>query len=131
MNQSPVSKIDHICGNWCPYWNKTARTNEKSRHLPGFYCCALRAVDRPSGQSVFAGATTVAEALTEPLHTTTGVDDLLLTRIERMTVGAYVNVDIFAQRRAHLYDVPTAAGRFYSAVVWMYFRFHGLAFIRY
>lgn len=40
---------------------------------------------------------TVAETPAESLHSTAGVDDLLLARVERVALGADVDVDVLAQ----------------------------------
>eukprot|EP01031_Cornospumella_fuschlensis_P016968 gene16968-20749_t len=52
------------------------------------------------------------ETLLEAIDTAAGVQDFLLTGVERVALGANVEADVLAQGRAGLDDVTAAAGSF-------------------
>lgn len=66
-----------------------------------------------------SGRGTVPETSAETFHPTAGVHDLLLARIERVTLGADVDVDVLAEGGTGLYHVPAATGRGDLGVVGM------------
>ena len=83
---------------------------------------ALRAEFRsPPGRSADAAST---EAFTEPLDTTTRIDELLPTRVKRMAVRANVQVHIAAQGRTRINDVATAASSLHRGIRGMNIVFH-------
>ena len=65
-----------------------------------------------------------AEVPAESFHPATGVGNLLLARVERMTLGAHIDVDVFLERRARLDDVAATAGRLDGVVLGMNAGFH-------
>ena len=65
-----------------------------------------------------------AEALLELVDTTASVYNFLLTGEERVALVAYVNVDVFAQRRTGLMHGTTGARGSDGAVGWMDICFH-------
>jgi hypothetical protein len=60
----------------------------------------------------------------ESIHTSRGIHEPLLAGIERVTGGAYVDMDVFTHRRARGEAIATTAGDGYLAVCRMYFGFH-------
>lgn len=65
-----------------------------------------------------------AVATTEFVDLTSGVEHLLLTRVERVAVGANLNVQVFPRRRASCEFVTTTTSNRDLVVLWMDFRFH-------
>src|SRR5690606_29354910 len=57
-----------------------------------------------------AGVRSAAVLAAELVHAAAGIDDLLLARVERVALGADLDLQIFAQGRARFEGVPAAAG---------------------
>jgi hypothetical protein len=68
--------------------------------------------------------------LAEFLNAASGVHDLLLTRVERMALGANLDVQVFARGGASLELVAAAAGNVDFSVVWVNVRFHAVILAR-
>ena len=68
---------------------------------------------------------TARKSLIEAIYTTTTIHHFLLARVERMTLTAHVDLHVFAQRRACLDFVATAATGCNVLVTRMDFCFHG------
>jgi hypothetical protein len=83
----------------------------------------------------FAGELTAleetAELLVELVNATGGIDDLLLTGIERMAVRAYFNVEVvFAHRGFSHKNHAARAGHFNVGIRWMDILFHCESFFK-
>ena len=61
----------------------------------------------------------------ELVDATTGIDDLLLARIERMTGGADLDHEVFAERRARREFIAATTGDLDVRIVGMDIGFHG------
>jgi hypothetical protein len=61
----------------------------------------------------------------ELVHAAGGVDDLLLARVERMAVGAHLDLQVMTERRARLERVAARAGDRDLFVLGVNRRFHG------
>ena len=86
---------------------------------------SLPHTEHGSGNSVFLATDTAAEALLEAVDTTSGIHNLLLTGIERVALGAYVQLQILAERGPCLEDVTAAAGGGNVVILRMNTFFHG------
>ena len=68
--------------------------------------------------------------LAEFLNAASGVHDLLLTRIERVALGANLDMQVFAVGGASLERVAAAACNVDFCVVWVNVRFHAVILAR-
>jgi hypothetical protein len=76
-------------------------------------------------ERLFFSGDTAAKALGEFVDTATGVNNFLLTGVERVAFTAHVYVEIaFAHGRSSNEFVTTAAANSYWNVIWMNFWFH-------
>jgi hypothetical protein len=66
---------------------------------------------------------------TELVDTSTRIDDLLLTGVERMACGADFHMQILAQRRARREFITATASNLDLAVVWVNVGFHRIGFV--
>jgi hypothetical protein len=81
---------------------------------------------RPPGNSLAtAGRASAGVLLAELVHATAGVDDLLLARVERMAVGADLDLQVMTQRGARNEGVTAAADHVDLFVLRMDTVFHG------
>ena len=65
------------------------------------------------------------ETLLEAVDTATGIQHFLLASVERVALGADVDVHVLGQRGTGLDDVAAAASGFDFNVIWMDIGFHG------
>ncbi len=108
------------------------RVTGPSRHKDPHYSSETRpkgagsAVVGANRDGVSLGARAAPVAFTEFIHAPARVHHFLLARIERVAVGADLDVEIAGQRRSGRELIPAAADYFEVAVFWVNVRFHGM-----
>ena len=67
------------------------------------------------------------KSLLKSIYSTTAVQYLLLTRIERMALRTYFNKNVLAQSGLGLDYIATATSSFHGFVFWMNSGFHDIS----
>ena len=71
--------------------------------------------------------TAASKTLIKAIYTATGIQNLLLAGIKRVTLRTNIDVEITTSRRARLYNVSTTTSCSDVFVLWMYISFHNEA----
>ena len=67
------------------------------------------------------------KTLFETVNTSTGINNFLLTRVKRVTLGTYVEGNFFSHRRASFNDISATAGGGHIAILRLNILLHKIA----